>query len=204
MIDLADVSIHDTVSALPVHLAKVTFDKPVLQRRECLVPALRNLRPVDVSFATDGDNHHTLRQTIEAPAADLFRCLEDGPAWKEWLNIDVEWTSPEPFGVGTTRTVTTGNQTIEEYFLAWEPGRQMAFRFERTTLPVTAFAEDYLIEPKTANSCELAWSYAYEWDGPLAALSGPIFAKAFAVNGKRSLRRLAGLMIDSGARFAEP
>ncbi len=168
------------------------------------MPKLRDLRPVDVTFALAGPNQNTIRQQIDASADDLFRCLEDGPAWNEWLNIDIEWTSDKPFGIGTTRTVTGPKMRIDEYFLAWEPGRQMNFRFDRTTLPVTAFAEDYLIESLGPDKCELVWSYAYEWDGPLRQASGPLFGIFFATNARRSAKRLAALMANSGTRFSRP
>ena len=168
------------------------------------MPKLRDLRAVDVTFAVTGPNQNSIRQQIDASADDLFRCLEDGPAWKEWLNLDVEWTSEKPFGIGTTRTVTGPKMRIDEYFLVWEPGRQMNFRFDRTTLPVTVFVEDYLIEPLGPDKCELVWSYAYEWDGPLPPVSGHLFGIFFANKTRRSAERLAALMAESGSRFSHP
>ena len=80
------------------------------------------------------------------------------PAWAEWLPITrVTWTSAKPFGPGTTRTVEVGAQVIEETFFAWEEGKRMAFRFERSTLPVSAAVEDYRIVP-VEGGCELRWS----------------------------------------------
>ncbi len=168
-------------------------------RRGRTVPKLRDLTPVDSTYALKGPNHNSIRLRIEAPADALFRCLEDGPAWKEWLNIDVEWTSPTPFGIGTTRTVTKSGMRIDEYFLVWEPGRRMNFRFD----PVAAFAEDYLIEPLGPDSCELIWSYAFEWGGPLRPIARRIFGVGFAFNCRRSAKRLAALMADSGTRFSQ-
>ncbi len=166
------------------------------------MPKLKNYRAVDAEYATNGPNTATLCQKIEAPAADVFRCLADGPAWKEWLGIDVEWTSEPPFGVGTTRTVTANRQVIEEYFLVWEDGRRFAFRFDRATLPLSAFAEDYLVVELSDRSCELRWSYAFEWRGPLAKVAAPVFGRLFAMNGRRALAKLADLVESSGDRFA--
>lgn len=164
------------------------------------MPKLRDLNAVDGDYATTGPNQNTIKQAIPAPADALFRCLEDAPAWKEWLGIEVDWTSAKPFGVGTTRTVTANGQTIEEYFLAWDPGTRMCFRFDRTTLPLKAFAEDYVIKPTGPESCELHWSSAYEWGGPLPGVLGTAFGKFFAFNGQRSLKKLASLMA-SPTRF---
>lgn len=166
------------------------------------MPKMRELAEVDAGYATTGPNQTTLRQAIPGSADALFRCLEDGPAWKRWLGIEVHWTSPRPFGVGTTRTVKARGNTIEEYFTAWEPGRRMAFRFERTTLPMAAFAEDYVIEATGDNTCELAWSHAYDWGGPLESLFAPLFGKVFVGQGRRALRKLAKLIETEGAAWA--
>jgi len=158
-------------------------------------------KQVDVAFATEGPNRKTIRRQVDAPAAAVFGCLADGPAWKEWLGLDVEWTTPEPHGVGTTRTVRTRGQVIDETFLAWEPGRRMNFRFDRTTLPVAAFAEDYVVEQTGDASSELAWSYAFEWSGPLAWLTSRVFAFAFAFNCRRAAKKLAALVESNPGRF---
>ena len=92
------------------------------------------------------------------PPAMVWNALLDGPAWTEWLPITaVTWTSPKPFGPGTTRTVEVGEQKVEETFFAWEDGKRMAFRFERSSLPVSAAVEDYRVVP-VDGGCELRWS----------------------------------------------
>ena len=72
----------------------------------------------------------------------------------------------------------------------------MCFRFDRTTLPVAAFAEDYVVTPTSDTTCELAWHYAYEWGGPLEPVLGRIFGAGFALKGRRALSKLARLMSD--------
>ena len=70
------------------------------------------------------------------PPGMVWNALLDAQAWTQWLPITkVTWTSPKPFGPGTTRTVEVGPQVIEETFFAWEEGTRMAFRFERSSLP---------------------------------------------------------------------
>lgn len=98
------------------------------------------------------------RHFFPFPPSMVWKALLDGPAWTEWLPITkVTWTSPEPFSVGTTRTVEVGSQIIEETFFAWENEKRMAFRFERSTLPVSAAVEDYRIV-EADGGCELIWS----------------------------------------------
>lgn len=92
------------------------------------------------------------------PPEMVWNALLDAQAWTQWLPItQVTWTSPKPFGPGATRTVEVGPQIIEETFFAWEEGRRMAFRFERSTLPVSAAVEDYRVVP-AASGCEMHWS----------------------------------------------
>lgn len=165
------------------------------------MPALHDMTLVDESYATTGPNHNTIRQPIAAPAGAVFGCLADGPAWKEWLGIHVEWTSPEPHGVGTTRTVTVNRQTIHETFLAWEDGRRFNFRFDASTLPVSAFAEDYEVIPAGESACEVVWNYAFEWSGPLGSVGARVFAAGFELNGRRALRKLAKLVERDPRRF---
>lgn len=92
------------------------------------------------------------------PANMVWKALLDGPAWTEWLPITkVTWTSEQPYGPGTTRTVEVGDQVIEETFFIWEEGRRMAFRFERSSLPVSAAVEDYKLVD-VEGGCEMHWS----------------------------------------------
>lgn len=152
------------------------------------------MRPVAAEYASMGPNQRTRVQPIGKPAATVFRILEDGPSWKVWFNLGVEWTSERPFGVGTTRTVTgAGGLRIDEHFVAWEDGRRMAFRFDRASVPFRSFAEDWSVRPTSDDACELVWRYAYQWAGPtpVAAMADKAFGFTFGLQGKRALRKLA-------------
>src|SRR5207302_1020870 len=74
----------------------------------------------------------------------------------------VQWTSPQPFGVGTTRTVTmVGKMVVDEEFIEWEPHRRMAFRFNEASMNgVSAFAERYDIEAVSAGQTHVTWVMA--------------------------------------------
>ncbi len=155
---------------------------------------MHEMTKVKDDYPFSGPNSTTLRQVINKPAAAVFESFKDAAAWKEWIDLDVTWTSEKPFGVGTTRTVITRGQTIEEYFFIWDEPHHMAFRFDRGTLPLAAFAEDYTLTPLSDSSCELAWTYAYEWGGPLGRLGERAFGLVFARSGKSSLLKLAKMM----------
>ncbi|MBV8928893.1 MAG: SRPBCC family protein, partial [Mycobacteriaceae bacterium] len=68
---------------------------------------------------------------------------------------------------GTTRVVDMrGGIVGNEEFLAWEPFSRMAFRFNECSMrAVTAFAEDYRVEPIPGGS-RLTWTMAQQAAGP--------------------------------------
>jgi uncharacterized protein YndB with AHSA1/START domain len=110
---------------------------------------------------------------IAATPDDVFAAFEDADSWPRWaLPIKrVEWTSPPPFGVGTTRTVTMIGGVGKEVFIAWERGRRMAFRFTETSMPNTAaFAEDYQVTDLGGGRTRVRWVMAMEPTGPSAAM----------------------------------
>ena len=92
------------------------------------------------------------------PPETVWNALLDPVAWTEWLPITkVTWHGSQPFGVGTTRTVEIGPQKVEETFFIWDEGKRMAFRFEQSTLPVSAAVEDYDVRP-VDGGCEMHWT----------------------------------------------
>ncbi|STZ73794.1 polyketide cyclase / dehydrase and lipid transport [Mycolicibacterium fortuitum] len=101
-------------------------------------------------------------------AEQLFEVLSDETSWPHWATVitNVEWTSAEPRGVGTTRTVTMRGHIVgDEEFLAWEPFSHMAFRFNTSTSnAISAFAEDYRVV-ETPQGCHLTWVMAMKPSG---------------------------------------
>lgn len=165
------------------------------------MPKMRTLRVVDSSYLDTAPVRDHLVQAIPASADSTFRCLEDGDAWSEWLKPvqGVTWTSPKPFGVGTTRTVVTKpGGDLEEEFFAWEDGRRMAFYFVRSGLPFfKAFAEDYVVTPVGEDRCELRWSWAFE----APSILQPVLAFGFKKNCVGSLKNLADYMRDNADKY---
>jgi hypothetical protein len=100
-------------------------------------------------------------------------------------------TSPEPRGVGTTRTVDMrGGIVGDEEFLAWEPFTRMAFRFNecssRGHYCLAAFAEDYRVEAIPAG-CRLTWTMAQKPAGP-SRLAMPVVGPLLNLGLRRFLR----------------
>jgi uncharacterized protein YndB with AHSA1/START domain len=134
--------------------------------------------------------------TIAATAADVFACLEDAAAWPRWAPAitHVAWTSPRPFGLGTTRTVSmVGGMVGEEEFIAWEPDRRMAFYFTHANMPAAAFAEDYVVDDLGDGRVRVRWTMGMT---PMGASKKtmPLVTPVLAFACRMMLRRFAHLV----------
>lgn len=158
---------------------------------------LKQHKPVGEDYlATVGENLK-VRHAFPFPPSAVWAALLDAKAWTEWLAITkVDWTSPEPFGVGTTRTVEIGDMVIDEVFFIWEEGRRMGFYFDKSTLPISAGVEDYHIV-ETPGGCELHW--AGKASAPL--FLGGIVSKQLAKGIAEGMPKLEALIRDNPGRF---
>lgn len=124
---------------------------------------------VDLSFVDSAPFRFSNSVDLSITPEQLFEVLADAESWPRWASVitKVTWTSPEPRGVGTTRTIDMrGGIVGNEEFLAWEPFTRMAFRFnECSTQAVAAFAEDYRVEV-IPGGCRLTWTMAQRPAGP--------------------------------------
>jgi uncharacterized protein YndB with AHSA1/START domain len=142
-------------------------------------------RPVELAFVHEAPWRFESVVELAAPPERVFALFADGDSWPRWFPgmRHVEWTSPEPRGVGATRTVTLG-ATFDEQFLAWDPGRRFAFRFTAVSRPLLrAGVEDYRLEPLAGGRTRFTYAVGLEpsW---LVWLFGfvtrPMFARTFA------------------------
>jgi len=108
-------------------------------------------------------------QEIAASPERIFEIFLDAVSWTRWaLPITgVDWTSPFPLAVGSTRTVhMRGGMTGWEEFIAWEPGLRMAFRFNQTIKGgPEAFAEDYQVTDLGSGRSRVDWTMAMTFGG---------------------------------------
>ncbi len=161
------------------------------------------MRTVGADYLTDAPVHEALTHAMPVSADVAFRALEDAESWPEFVGAisGVTWTSPEPFGIGTTRTVKGPGSTIEEEFWGWEDNRSMGFWFTASSIPIfAAFAEEWSVEPTGDETCELTWRYAFEtprW----ARLLQPVIAFVFKRQGVGSLAKLADYLEANGSKY---
>jgi carbon monoxide dehydrogenase subunit G len=137
---------------------------------------------VDLDFISDAPFRFVSTIELAVTPEQLFEVLSDPESWPQWATVitKVTWTSPQPYDIGTTRTVQMrGNITGHEEFLAWEPHSHLAFRFiEASSSSIAAFAEDYWIVPTdaadvaagAAPGCHLTWVMAMKPNGVAARL----------------------------------
>ncbi|MBS1879007.1 MAG: SRPBCC family protein [Actinobacteria bacterium] len=122
--------------------------------------------PVDASFFETAPVRLVGRFRVPRPAADVWAELT-GERPLSWCRIldEVRWTSPRPFGVGTTREVNAvrGTNVLREHYFRWEEGRQHSFYVAEASTPLARrFAEDYLVEPTGEGSCLFTWRICFE------------------------------------------
>lgn len=124
---------------------------------------------VDLDFPNQTQNAFRADTVVRATPKQIFEVFEDTQAWVEWVTPleKMEWTSPRPFGVGTTRTVVMqGGIEGYEKFIAWEQGRRMAFTFTACSKPIIEkLMEDYQVTDLGDGSCRVEWAMAFELRG---------------------------------------
>jgi len=122
--------------------------------------------PFDLDFYEAAPHRFDFEVELPCTPEELFAILEDPEPWTVWASpglTKVEWTSPKPYGPGTTRTVTlVGGLDVYEDFFVWEPPHRMAFFFYGATEKIwKRFGELYRVEA-TEGGCRLRWTVAYD------------------------------------------
>lgn len=126
--------------------------------------AARALAPMDLEFLANPPEWMEFEGTIDRSADAVFDILADPSKLGLWLKDfkDARWLTEPPHGEGSKRQVKLKLITVEERFLAWEPGKRFAFVMDATSLPIVdAMGEDMRIEPRGENRCHIVWRVAY-------------------------------------------
>jgi hypothetical protein len=132
--------------------------------------------PVDASFFETAPMRFQHEADLDATPAKVFAIFDDENSWPKWFHAihKVEWTSPRPHGVGSTRTVTLAAATLFEHFFVWEPDRRCSFYLTGTSMPLAhALAEDYLLEETAPGRTHFTYRVGIEPRLPVAA-GGPL------------------------------
>ena len=141
---------------------------PWLSIRQADRMAWHRLEPADASLFTPAPQLHRYSRRPDVPPERVWESLASDESIAAWpmgpgLRIKLRWTSPRPFGIGTTREVGLPSaMTVRERFFRWDEGKGYSFYVESANRPgIRRFAEDYAIEPATAGS-RFTWTIAIE------------------------------------------
>ncbi|OZM74453.1 MxaD family protein [Amycolatopsis antarctica] len=148
------------------------------------------LRTAGLRFA------HTIG--IDAPPEVVWRVLAADDALTSWARgiTGTHWTSPRPFGVGTTRTVTVGHgvAALRERFYRWDENERMTFTVDAANRAgLRRFAEDLVLTVHSGGTL-LTWTFAVEtasWSAPAAALLRPFAHRTTAAWARGVARRVS-------------
>jgi carbon monoxide dehydrogenase subunit G len=156
--------------------------------------AWHRLESVDDSFFVTADHRYEFPIDLDVPPERVWESIASDESVGAWgLGVQsLHWTSPRPFGIGTTREVKLplGIMTVRERFFVWDEGKRYAFEvYEANRGFYRRFAENYVIEPR-GNGSRLTWTIAVEPQPKLRRL----------VDLGRPLNRLAFGQFARGAR----
>jgi hypothetical protein len=123
------------------------------------------LEPADDEFFSSAPHVFRYQKRFAATTEQVWESLTSDISIAAWSPAikKVTWTSPRPFGVGTTRDVTPpGGSTMRERYFRWDEGSSHAFYVYESKLPIfKRFAEDYVVEPDAAETL-FTWTVAIE------------------------------------------
>lgn len=157
-------------------------------------------RPVRLDFVESAPLRFVKEVEIDAPPEAVFNILADEDAWPRFLRdvMTAKWTSPEPPGVGSTRTLVLKGMTVKEHFIAWEPGKRFTFCLLEATVPLArALCEDYRLEARGSGKCRLTYIMACE-PSLLLNLMGPVGKRLLGDLCNRVTLGLADFVKDGG------
>jgi carbon monoxide dehydrogenase subunit G len=159
-------------------------------------------RPVGLDFIESAPLRFVNEVEINASPEEVFKVLADAESWPRFLKdaIKAEWTSPEPHGVGSTRTLILKGMTAQEHFIAWEPGKRFTFFVPEITAPLArAICEDYRLEPAGRGKTRFTYVVACE-PGLLLRLTGPFGRWLLGSMFRKVAHSLAAFLEEDGGR----
>lgn len=124
-----------------------------------------DLEATDLGFIESSPYVFENEGVIDVPPARVFELFAYGEGQVEWFKDfkAVRWTTPAPYGVGSTREIELKLLTVKERFLVWDPGERLTFSIYAITLPlVTAMLEDLRFEEMDGGrKTKLRWRAHY-------------------------------------------
>lgn len=157
------------------------------------------LTSLDADYPSRAPHRFVMEREVATSADALFAILADPEQWPRWFPDmrGMRWISPEAerSRVGAMRRADTGSGDLIEHFVAWDPGRRLAFYAHKMTTPlVSEFFEDYVISPLGPDRARLVWTVGFRPRLPFRPLMfaiRPRFAKMFDTGADALVRYVA-------------
>lgn len=121
----------------------------------------------------------------------VWKHIADHESWTEWFDSLKEVVPGDPAeGVGGTRRVVAGPLTVDEEFLAWEPGERFAFTVVSSSGPgMRSMNEDVRLTPAGDSATTVTYTMALD---PVAGkVTGPLLKRALGKALEDALAKLA-------------
>jgi uncharacterized protein YndB with AHSA1/START domain len=135
-----------------------------------------------------------VRATAESAATPdaVFAVLADHERFPEWFPAVRRVTVLGPAaGVGARRRVCVPGLTVDEEFVAWEPGRRFAFTaFAIKPRIFRSLLEDCVLRPTSAGGTSITYTMYLDPPGPLRWLLR-LASGSMRINNARAMRSLA-------------
>jgi uncharacterized protein YndB with AHSA1/START domain len=140
---------------------------------------------------------------LDAPPARVWRAIGDAAAWEQWFNgmKSCRYTSPEPIGAGSKRSVQVAALKVDETMLAVDAPTRYAFRIDRANIPMFAALIEVVDLEATETGTLVRYRQCFElraWAKPLSKLLVPQIAKGL----RRGLAGLAPYVESRAAQCA--
>lgn len=154
------------------------------------------LESTDASAFDTAPHVFRYEKRFDAPPEAVWMSLASDNSLADWGSSvkEVNWLTPRPFGVGSSREVVlaVGFARIREQFFRWDEGLGYSFYVYEADAPLfRKFAEDYVVAPDGTGTL-FTWTVAIE---PKRALRLPFQALAPV------LKAGFGRMASDGQRY---
>ncbi|MDT5196052.1 MAG: hypothetical protein QOH20_2806 [Mycobacterium sp.] len=124
------------------------------------------LEPSDAGVLASAPHVFRYRMQYAATPERVWESLASDASLSAWGSSvkQLNWLSPRPFGIGTTREVVLapGAPRVRERFIRWDEGSGYSFVVYEASVPVFRhFVEDYVVEADGDNTL-FTWTVAIE------------------------------------------
>lgn len=132
------------------------------------------------------------RGTSSASPEAVFAVLADHERWPEWFPGVKRVTVLGPAeGVGARRRVAIPGATVDEEFIAWEPGRRWAFTATAARPGLfRSLVEDCRLEPTDGGGTAITYTMSFD-PAPVAGVLLRAMAGRMRANNTKALANLA-------------